>query len=149
LAFLADGRPLPYGRLSARPLFTESVKFELLIYIGSLAKFLTVFVNNLTCKLSENGFARDTERREKGDWAATLNKGGRFGGVFLRSGGCQANWHWIDNLISGCIAAKPSAMILTRRHSRKSGSHLRLGRPELRSSSRSGLEKIIYMILIG
>jgi len=50
LAFLADDHPQPYGRLSARPIFSESVKFGLLIYIGSLAEYLTVFVNYLTGK---------------------------------------------------------------------------------------------------
>jgi hypothetical protein len=73
LAFLADGSPLPYGRFSARPIFTESVKLGLLIYIGQFAKYLTVFVNYLTGKLSAEGFAGDTKRCEKEDWEETPN----------------------------------------------------------------------------
>jgi hypothetical protein len=69
--------------------------------------------------------------------------------VFLRSYGCQPNWHWIDNLICGYRITETSALILTCMHSRKSDLHFRLRMSDLLSSSRSGLQKIINMILIG
>jgi hypothetical protein len=52
-------------------LFLNSVKLGLLIYIGPFAKYLTVFVNYLTDKLSEEGFAGDKERCERRDWQET------------------------------------------------------------------------------
>jgi hypothetical protein len=53
--------------------FLNSVKLGLLIYIGLFAKYLTVFVNYLTGKLSAEGFAGDTKRCEKEDWEETPN----------------------------------------------------------------------------